>query len=506
MIAVIEASEDHVTATGASHSYINQNVTTTGTPTFTNVTVSDVNLSASASSGINFWNSNNYSINMSTYNDGGRLDSTSDYNMYFNMASGTNRGYVFKYNGSPIAQFDGSGNLLLTGTVDGVDIAGSINQAVLTTSSPTFSSLTLTNGLNLTDGHITNIETIEFNNTSNYIIKLEDDTDTGIYYDVSSNQWSWRLNGSQKAYIDLDDGNFWTDGNVDCDGLTVGTSTPITGTEEGTGDNDKITTKGYVDGLFIAAGSGDVVGPSSSTDNNIARFSGITGKVIQESGGATIADTGIITSSGLVSNGQATMNYGISLGNSGQSGNGIHGDSDGNVYIEGQSNNVVYMRPTVGINNNMLRLNTDGLTFYNGSGSILGVSIDEFSNDGTFAGNSDDAVPTEKATKTYVDGKIATSNTMPYAYKTATYTATTNDGMILCNGTFTVNTPSGYKVGQVLTIKNWGTGTITINPDSSDKIDGSTSNVTLSGRYSFIQILRAGDTDWIIIGGGTYLS
>jgi len=37
-----------------------------------------------------------------------------------------------------------------------------------------------------------------------------------------------------------------------------------------------------------------------------------------------------------------------------------------------------------------------------------GTSINEFSTDGTLAGDSDDAAPTEKATKTYVDGQIAT--------------------------------------------------------------------------------------------------
>ena len=35
-----------------------------------------------------------------------------------------------------------------------------------------------------------------------------------------------------------------------------------------------------------------------------------------------------------------------------------------------------------------------------------GTSVNEFSIDGTLAGNSDNAVPTEKATKTYVDGKF----------------------------------------------------------------------------------------------------
>ena len=41
-----------------------------------------------------------------------------------------------------------------------------------------------------------------------------------------------------------------------------------------------------------------------------------------------------------------------------------------------------------------------------------GATINEFSTDGTFADNSDSSVPTEKAVKTYVDGKVAGSGTI----------------------------------------------------------------------------------------------
>lgn len=42
-----------------------------------------------------------------------------------------------------------------------------------------------------------------------------------------------------------------------------------------------------------------------------------------------------------------------------------------------------------------------------------GTTIDEFSTDGTFAGNSDTAVPTEKAVKTYVSGLPTTLSSIP---------------------------------------------------------------------------------------------
>ena len=55
------------------------------------------------------------------------------------------------------------------------------------------------------------------------------------------------------------------------------------------------------DGTWAApAGGGDVTGPSSSTDNAIARFDGTTGKIIQDytSGPPTISDTGDLTLGG----------------------------------------------------------------------------------------------------------------------------------------------------------------------------------------------------------------
>ncbi len=44
---------------------------------------------------------------------------------------------------------------------------------------------------------------------------------------------------------------------------------------------------------ITAGGTGDVVGPGASTDNGIARFDGLTGKLLQDSS-VTVTDTGII--------------------------------------------------------------------------------------------------------------------------------------------------------------------------------------------------------------------
>lgn len=51
----------------------------------------------------------------SDVNWGGRLDSSSDYNMYFKMSYGTNRGFVFMNNTGAVAQIEGNGNIRATG-------------------------------------------------------------------------------------------------------------------------------------------------------------------------------------------------------------------------------------------------------------------------------------------------------------------------------------------------------------------------------------------------------
>jgi hypothetical protein len=58
--------------------------------------------------------------------------------------------------------------------------------------------------------------------------------------------------------------------------------------------------------------------------------------------------------------------------------------------------------------------NLSGGTIANitGLGFNAGVSVVEFSADGTLAGNADDAIPTEKAVKTYVDGQNSVTQTL----------------------------------------------------------------------------------------------
>lgn len=90
-----------------------------------------------------------------------------------------------------------------------------------------------------------------------------------------------------------------------------------------------------------------------------------------------------------------------------------------------------------------------------------------------------------------VTGSLATS----YVAKTTTYTATATDQVISCSGTFTLTLPTAVGItGRIYTIKNTGTGIITIATTSSQTIDGST---TLAGAIqNETYYLKSNGSNW----------
>jgi hypothetical protein len=80
--------------------------------------------------------------------------------------------------------------------------------------------------------------------------------------------------------------------------------------------------------------------------------------------------------------------------------------------------------------------------------------------------------------------------------KTADYTMTDDDSVVLANGTLTVTLPPVYD-GREATVKDIGTGTVTVARGGSSLIDGATSQV-LDTQYSALTVFCDG-TDWFIV-------
>jgi hypothetical protein len=84
----------------------------------------------------------------------------------------------------------------------------------------------------------------------------------------------------------------------------------------------------------------------------------------------------------------------------------------------------------------------------------------------------------------------------------ATYTVTASDHTILCNaGTMTINLPAAAGApGRVYVIKkiSAAAGTITIDPNGAETIDGATINTSIATQYQSLMIQSNG-TAWYIL-------
>ncbi len=87
---------------------------------------------------------------------------------------------------------------------------------------------------------------------------------------------------------------------------------------------------------------------------------------------------------------------------------------------------------------------------------------------------------------------------LTYTAQTGTYSILTTDGIVDCDGTFTITLPTAVGVaGQYYELKNSGTGVITVDTTSAQTIDGGATAV-LTTQYESITVASTG-TNWIII-------
>lgn len=198
----------------------------------------------------------------------------------------------------------------------------------------------------------------------------------------------------------------------------------------------------------IGAGSGDVVGPASATDNAIARFDDVTGKLIQNSV-VTIADTtgnmagvgtlgcGAITTTGVLT---------IPVGSAAAPSLTFAGDTNTGIYNIGADQLGISTGGTLRLTTSTTAI-TSTLPFYAPDGSVSAPSL-TFSSDtntGIYRIGTDNLGISLNGTK-YVD--LSTS-TAAFSQTTEATSATT--GAITCSGGISAvkNIVSGGQVGAI---------------------------------------------------------
>lgn len=95
------------------------------------------------------------------------------------------------------------------------------------------------------------------------------------------------------------------------------------------------------------------------------------------------------------------------------------------------------------------------------------------------------------------DDLVSGIGSLTVSSKTSAYTITSDDDVILCDGTFTVTLPTAVGIsGTSFYVKNIGTGSITLDGDGSETIDGSTTILipSLASRH----VVSDGTQWWII--------
>lgn len=101
--------------------------------------------------------------------------------------------------------------------------------------------------------------------------------------------------------------------------------------------------------------------------------------------------------------------------------------------------------------------------------------------------------------KTYLQAEHNTEGVHQYNVKakTANYTATSSDHVILCTGTFTVTLPTAIGItGKTYLVKNVSTGVITVDGNGGQTLDGETTRELLN-QNSWVEVM-SDNTNWVI--------
>lgn len=117
----------------------------------------------------------------------------------------------------------------------------------------------------------------------------------------------------------------------------------------------------------------------------------------------------------------------------------------------------------------------------------------------TFVGDDQLICANSEDSDALVNLKLKTFRKNRTSAKTGIDTLTLEEDFITANGTFTLTLPTiASASGHEYIIKNIGSGTVTIDGNGSENIDGAATYV-MNVQYEWV-ILKAGSSEWHVIG------
>lgn len=129
------------------------------------------------------------------------------------------------------------------------------------------------------------------------------------------------------------------------------------------------------------------------------------------------------------------------------------------------------------------------------SGSDVNAILDE----DTMSSDSDTSLATQQSIKAYVDNSLA-SPALAVTTKTADYTVTNSDSVILCNASgtaITLDLPAA-SAGKTFYVKKTdsSSNTVTVDPDGSETVDGD-ATLIITQQYAAVTLISDG-SNWFV--------
>ena len=378
---------------------------------------------------------------------------------------------------APVAKLSVNGTILInTNTDNGVDklqVSGSAAISSDVTIGPYqtgASGVSLTPGNNYSFGEGSGTSYVNLFRQANSAAAI---LGKGYKYSSTSNGFASSLGGSfAKSAISVgDDIKFFADNPTN-----VANGTDITPTERMSITPSGVTASGTLTAATIVKSGGTslqfLMADGSTSLGGGGTFSGTTNYVPKFTSSTAIGNSQIIDDGNNLSLRTTGSTYAVNINTGANSGMAFYQDGT-TATILGTNQNLTSTAPLgfiatqyifSGASGGKITVNTggdNGVDHLQVNGSISGIGMKQ-----------------------------------GYVAKTGAYTATDADYVIDCtSGTFTVTLPaSSGRTGRILIIKNSGAGTITVDGNSSESIDGA-ATVTLSVQYATIQIMSDG-TNW----------